>query len=74
MKDSRHVTLRTRVGEEVSTPPAELGVTGAIECVVDPVTEELRPQVSNASLAEQARMRRVTEQAPRDQWICDQPT
>jgi hypothetical protein len=73
LEDPGYMALRARVGEEVSTAPSELGMTRTVERIVDPVSEELRPQVSDTSLAKQARMFGIAEQTPGDPWVRDQP-
>src|SRR5262249_45781210 len=73
-KDTRHMPLRTRVRKEVARLSAKRDVAGAIERLVDPVAEELGSEVTNAPFAKQTRMLGITEQAPGDHRIRDDPS
>jgi hypothetical protein len=48
-------------------------VTRAIERRIDPVAEELSPEVTNTPFAKQTRMLGIAEQTPRDHRIGDDP-
>ena len=67
------MALRTRVREEVARLSAKCVVPGAIERCVDPVAEELGPEMADTAFAKQARMLSIAEQTPGDKWIGDDP-
>jgi hypothetical protein len=65
--------LRARIREKVACLSAKHVVAGSIERLVDPVAQELRPEMTNTPFAKQACMLGISEQAAGDERIGDDP-